>query len=46
MVTAVAQVLLENFTRSVSPPIETLTICRNVLSAIYGKGGVLLGPTV
>jgi hypothetical protein len=42
IVTAVAQVLFENFTRSVSPPIETRTICRNVLLAKYGEGGVLV----
>ena len=40
MVTAVAQVLFENFTRSVSPPIETRTTCRNVLLAKYGRVGV------
>ena len=45
IVTAVAQVLFENFTRSVSPPIETRTICRNVLLAIYGEGGVLPDAT-
>src|ERR1035437_1276865 len=45
IVTAVAQVIFENFTRSVSPPIETLTICRNVLLVIYGEGGVLADPT-
>jgi hypothetical protein len=42
MVTADPQVLFENFTRSVSPPIETRTICRKVLSAKNGEGGVLV----
>ena len=45
IVTAVAQVLFENFTRSVSPPIETRTTCRNVLLAKYGEGGVLPDAT-
>jgi hypothetical protein len=45
IVTAVAQVLFENFTRSVSPPMETRTICRNVLFAKYGEGGVLPDAT-
>jgi len=45
IVTAVAQVLFENFTRSVSPPIETRTICRKVLFVIYGEGGVLPDAT-
>jgi hypothetical protein len=43
MVTADPQVLLENFTRIVSPPIETRTICRKVLLAI--AGGVLPDAT-
>ena len=43
IVTAVAQELFENFTRIVSPPIETLTICRKVLLAI--AGGVLPDAT-
>jgi hypothetical protein len=45
IVTEVAHVLFENFTRSVSPPIETRTICRNVLLAKYGEGGVLPDAT-
>jgi hypothetical protein len=45
IVTDVAQVLFENFIRTVSPPIETRTICRSVLLAIYGEGGVLVDPT-
>ena len=42
IVTGVEHVLFENFTRSVSPPIETRTICRIVLLARYGEGGVLV----
>jgi hypothetical protein len=42
IVTGVELVLFENFTRSVSPPIDTRTICLNVLLARYGAGGVLL----
>jgi hypothetical protein len=45
IVRAVEQVLFENFNRTILPPIETLTTCRNVLLAKYGEGGLLPDAT-
>jgi hypothetical protein len=35
----------ENRTRKLSPPIETRTICRNVLLFNPGSGGIFFGST-
>jgi hypothetical protein len=45
IVTALVLNSLENLNRTVSPPIETRTICRNELLVKPGEGGILLGST-
>jgi hypothetical protein len=45
IITAEVLNLLENLTRRVSPPIETQTICRNVLPVKPGEGGILAVST-